>query len=175
MREALLEAIPTTPSALRPSVAAAAEPGPLEGRLASALDRAIGAHPDLRPPTSVVWTLLGIGQTANLVLLVFAVAWTILWVLARPAVDTVELPLIGQLPMPFALLAGALALGFVLARLLSLHAGWVGRRWAGRLAAAIRAGTEEAVAGEAFAVLDRVEAARRALWVAARQADGAAG
>jgi hypothetical protein len=175
VREAMLEALPTTPSALRPSIAAAAEPGPLEGRLASALDRAIGTHPDLRPPTSFLWTLLGIGQTANLVLLVFAVGWTIVWVLARPAVDTVDLPLIGQLPMPFALLALGLALGFVLARLLALHAGWLGRRWAGRLAQAIRAGTEEAVADEAFAVLDRIESLRRALWVAARGADGGRG
>jgi len=175
VREAVLEALPAAPSALRPQLAAASEPGPLEGRLAGAVDRAIAAQPDLRPPTSRLWTLLGLGQTANLVLLVFAVAWIVLWVLARPPVDSVDLPLIGLVPMPFALLALGLVIGFVLARLLALHAGWIGARWARRLGAEIREGAEQAVADEAFAVVDRLEIARRALWVAAREAESATG
>jgi hypothetical protein len=122
----------------------------------------------------VLWNVLGIGQTATVLLLVFAVAWTIVWVLARPPVDAVELPLIGRLPMPFALLALALGSGFVLARLLSLHAGLLGRRWAARLAARVRDAVERAVEDEAFGAVDRVEIARRALWVAAREAQVAA-
>ena len=56
---------------------------------------------------------------------------------------------------------------------IGLAAGYLGRRWARRLADAVRGGVETAVADEAFAALDRVEVARRALWVAAREAEGA--
>jgi len=175
VREAVLESLPAAPSSLRGSLAAAAEPGPLEGRLAAALDRAVAAQPELRPPTSLLWMLLGLGQTANLVLLVFAVVWTILWVLVRPPVDSVDLPLIGRLSMPFALLALGLIIGFVLARLLSIHAGFIGRRWARRVAASVRTGVEAAITDEAFAAVDRVEVARRALSVAAREVEAAAG
>lgn len=175
VREAVLEAIPGTPSALRPSLAAAAEPGALEGRLGAALDRAVAAQPSLRPPTSPLWTLLGLGQTVTLAAIVLGLAWIVLWVLLRPPVDVVVVPLLGRVPMPFALLAAGLASGFVLARLLALHAGFVGRRWAARLADHVRQGVEAAVDGEAFAEVDRVEAARRALWVAGREAEAAAG
>jgi hypothetical protein len=173
VREAVLEAMPATPSALRPGLAAAAEPGVLEGRLAGAVDRAIAAQPDLRPPTSRLWTLLGLGQTLNFALLVFAVAWIVLWVLLRPPVGSIEVPILGPIPVPFALLAVGLVVGFVLARLLALHAGFVGRKWAGRLAASLREHVESAVADEAFAAVDRIEVARRALWVAAREAEAA--
>jgi GTP-binding protein EngB required for normal cell division len=175
VREAVHEALPGTPSALRARLAAAAEPGLLESRLGAALDRSIAAQPELRPPTSRLWSVLGLAQTANLLLLVFAVAWIVLWVLLRPPVDSVEVPLLGALPMPFALLAAGLLAGFVLARLLALHAGMVGRQWAQRLAAHLRTGVEQAVTDEAFDAVDRVEAARRALWVAAREAESAAG
>ena len=174
IREAVHEALPGAPSTIRRRLAAAAEPGLLEGRLAAALDRAVANQPDIRPPTSPLWNLLGLGQTVNLVLLVFAAAWTLLLVLVRTPVDAVDLPLIGRLPMPFALLALALATGFVLARLLSLHAGFLGRRWARRLAERVRSGVETAVADEAFGAVDAVEVARRALWVAARDAEIAA-
>ena len=132
------------------------------------------AHPDLRPPTSKLWTLLGLGQTLNLALLVFAVAWIVLWVLLRPPVGSVDVPILGPIPVPFALLAVGLVIGFVLARLLALHAGFVGRRWAGRLADSLRSQVETAIGDEAFAAVDRIEVARRALWVAAREADAAA-
>jgi hypothetical protein len=173
VREAVLEALPAMPSALRSRLAEAAEPGALEGRLAGAVDRAIAAQPELQPPTSPLWTLLGIGQTLNLALLVFAVAWIVLWVLLRPPVGSIDVPILGPIPVPFVLLAVGLITGFVLARLLALHAGFVGRRWAGRLAAGLRIQVEAAVTDEAFAAVDRLEAARRALWVAAREAEAA--
>ena len=171
VRDAVLEALPATPSALRPRLAEAAEPGALEGRLATSVDRAIAAQPALRPPTSPMWTLLGIGQTLNLALLVFAVAWIVLWVLLRPPVGSIDVPVLGPIPVPFVLLAVGLITGFVLARLLALHAGFVGRRWAGRLAARLRSQVDAAVTDEAFAAVDRLEVARRALWVAAREAE----
>ena len=85
----------------------------------------------------------------------------------------VDVPVLGPIPVPFALLAAGLAIGFVLARLLALHAGFVGRRWAGRLAAGLRSQVETTIGDEAFAAVDRIEVARRALWVAAREAEAA--
>ena len=103
----------------------------------------------------------------------FAVAWIVLWVLLRPPVGSIDVPVLGPIPVPFVLLAVGLITGFVLARLLALHAGFVGRRWAGRLAARLRSQVDAAVTDEAFAAVDRLEVARRALWVAAREAEAA--
>ena len=78
--------------------------------------------------------------------------------------------MIGQVPVPLVLLAAALLAGWLLARVLSLHAGWVGRRWARALGADVRRAVEQSVAAEAFAGLDRLEDARRRLADAARNA-----
>jgi hypothetical protein len=94
-------------------------------------------------------------------------------VLLRPPVGSIDVPILGPIPVPFVLLAVGLITGFVLARLLALHAGFVGRRWAGRLAARLRTQVDAAVTDEAFAAVDRLEVARRALWVAAREAESA--
>ena len=99
----------------------------------------------------------------------FAVAWIVLWVLLRPPVGSIDVPILGPIPTPFALLGVGLVVGFVLARLLAIHAGFVGRRWAGRLAERLRSQVESAVTDEAFAAVDRLEVARRALWIAARE------
>ena len=175
VREAVLEALagdavraPTAPRGRRPS------PGALEGaagdRGRSRDRRAAGAPPADEPDLD---RCSGIGQTLDLALLVFAVAWIVLWVLLRPPVGSIDVPVLGPIPVPFVLLAVGLITGFVLARLLALHAGFVGRRWAGRLAARLRTQVDAAVTDEAFAAVDRLEVARRALWIAAREAETA--
>jgi hypothetical protein len=73
-------------------------------------------------------------------------------------------------PAPFALLLASLLLGFIVARILGAHAGWLGRRWANRLERRIGESIQAAVAGDAFEPLDRLEAARRSLWLASRGA-----
>ena len=174
VREAVLEALPATPSALRPRLAEAAEPGALEGRLAGAVDRAIAAQPDAAAPDEPAVDPAGDRPDAQARLLVFAVAWIVLWVLLRPPVG------IDRGPDPRAGAGAvraarhrALVAGFMLARLLVLHAGFVGRRWAGRLAARLRGQVDSAVTDKAFAAVDRLEAARRALWIASREAEAA--
>jgi hypothetical protein len=94
--------------------------------------------------------------------------WVALWVFVKFPVDSIVLPVIGQVPAPFVVLVVALAAGYVLARLLGLHAGWVGRRWAHRLAGDIQSNVEREVANSAFEVVDGIETERRALWAAAR-------
>ena len=63
--------------------------------------------------------------------------------------------------------------GYVLARLLGVHAGWLGRRWARRLSADVRAGVRDEVSAHAFAPIARIEAARDRLAQASIRAEGA--
>jgi hypothetical protein len=96
--------------------------------------------------------------------LLFAVAWiVILFVSGGVPVATFELPLLGPLPMPLGLLAASLLVSVLLGWILALHAGWVGRRLADRVAERTEAAVRDAIATDAFAGLDRVEAARRVI------------
>ena len=116
--------------AVRPALAATMEPVPLRQGLEQAVDRAVAGLERLQAPTSRWWSLLGLLQTLAAIAIAVSAAWVVLWILARPIVDTVEVPIIGSVPMPFAALLVSILVGYLLARLLGLHAGWVGRRWA---------------------------------------------
>lgn len=149
--------------AVRPALAAALEPTTLRRDLERAVDRAVAGRERLEAPSSRWWPIVGFLQTVTTAAIVLSVAWIILWVLARPPVDSVAVPVLGPVPMPFAALVVSLFLGYVLARVIGLYAGWLGRRWAARL----RADVEAAVAREiehAFEPLDRLETARQTLW-----------
>ena len=163
VRRAITDALPRVPPALRARYAAAGEGRDLEARLAKAIDRVVLRHADAEAPSSRLWPTIGLLQTANTLLLVFAVAWVILWVIARPEVASYDLPVLGPVPAPMVLLFVALAAGYILARLLGLHAGWLGHRWARRLSGEIRTAVQEVVAADAFAPIARIEAARAAL------------
>jgi hypothetical protein len=87
----------------------------------------------------------------------------VLWVLTRPPVETVDLPILGDVPMPFVALVVTLFVGYVLARVLGLHAGWVGRRWAKRVRDRVTAAVRDEVTERGLAPLDALEDARRRL------------
>jgi len=78
-------------------------------------------------------------------------------------VATVELPLLGPVPLPLVMLAGSIVVSATLGLVLSVHAGWIGRRLGDRLAERVRAEVTDAVATAGLAGLDRVEAARRTI------------
>ena len=168
IRRTIADALPSVPPALRSSYAAASEGPDLERRLGDALDRVVSRQA-MEAPTSRVWPVIGLAQTANTLVLVFAVAWVILWVLARPEVTSYDLPVLGPVPAPMVLLFVALAVGYILARLVSLHAGWVGRRWTRGISSSVRSAVRAVVEAEAFAPLARVEQARSALGTAWRR------
>ncbi len=172
VRRTIVDALPSVPPPLRARYAAASEGRDLERRLEAALDRVIARHSDLQAPTSRFRPVIGLLQTANTLLLIFAAAWAVLWVIARPEVASYDIPVLGPIPAPMALLFVGLAAGYILARLLSLHAGWLGRRWARGITGEIRRVVGDLVAGEAFAPLARVEAARERLGAAWRRVSG---
>ena len=167
IRSALSEPLRTAAPATRAVVAGSTEPAQLEAGLAAAVDRAVALR-GRDVPTSRVWPLIGLLQTTATLVLAFATVWVVLWVFVKFPVDSVTLPVLGVVPIPFLLLTGALLAGYLLARLLGLHAGFVGRRWARGLRADVRAGVEREVEASAFAGLDRLEAARRVLWSTSR-------
>lgn len=152
------------PPAVRRSLAGALETTELRRGLEGAVDRAIARRERLEPPSSALWPIVGLLQTLATAALVFSVAWVILWVLARPPVDVVVVPLLGRVPVPFAALVASLVVGYALARIIGTHAGWLGRRWARRIRGEIAATVEREVADHALAPLDRLETARRQLW-----------
>jgi len=156
IRAAVAEPLRTAPPAVRGRLASAFDPAAIEQGLGRAVDRAIVTH-DEPPPSSAVWALLGILQTLVTLGLVATVVWVVLWVLVKFPVDSVVLPAIGRAPAPLVALLALLAAGYVLARLLGAHAGWLGRRWARGLAADVRANVARDVGSAAFADLDAVD------------------
>lgn len=167
LRLALAEPRRAAAPLVRPALAATVEPTRLRPNLEAAVDRAV-ARRDRTVPSSRLWTAIGFLQTLATAAIAFSVAWTILWVIARPPVDSANLPVLGLVPMPLVALVASLLVGYLLARSLGLHAGWVGRRWAGRLRGEIATAVEREVADHGLEPLDRLEAARRALWEATR-------
>jgi GTP-binding protein EngB required for normal cell division len=163
LRTAMVDAASAVPAPARGRVLEALGAPTAEGDLARVLDRAASGEVEI--PSSRIWPVIGALQMAVGGILVFAVAWVVVLFVAGASIPvaTLEAPLLGPIPMPLALLTGAVILSALLGWLLNLHAGWVGRRVAGR----VRAGTATAVRGAvmrgAFAGLDRVEGARRTI------------
>jgi hypothetical protein len=157
------------PAAMRGTLASSVEPAALSTNLARSVDRAIAARA-ATAPSSRIWTVIGLLQTLATMALIFSAVWVALWIFVKFPVDAVVLPGLGQLPIPFIALVASLLAGYLIARLLGAHAGWVGRRWARGLAREVRDSVGREVETSAFAALDRVEAGRRALWNAARGA-----
>ncbi len=148
---------------VRPAVAAALEPTGLRRGLEGAVDAAIARRDRFEVPSSRWWSLIGLLQTITTAVIVLAVAWIVVWILARPAVDLVEVPVLGRVPIPLAALVVALVVGYVLARLVGWHAGWLGRRWAHRLRDEVSSAVEREIRDHVLGGLDRLEAALRDL------------
>ena len=116
-------------------------------------------------PDSIVWPLVGFIQLLAGAVLLFAIAWY-LAVIFGPGgllVSTVDVPYLGPVPTPLVLLTGSLALSLLLGMLLSVHAGWIGRRMGRKVAARVREAVADAVTTVGFSGLDAVEDARRRL------------
>lgn len=167
VRAALAEPLRVAAPGTRRLLAASTSVDQLERGLGTAVDRAIAADPG-EPPTSAWWTVIGLAQTFATGALVLSAIWVFLWALIKFPADSVVLPAIGQVPVPFVAIVVSIVAGYLLARLLGVHAGWLGRRWAAGLASRIRGNVLAEVGTVVFAPIDALDAARRALWTAAR-------
>ncbi|TME99668.1 MAG: hypothetical protein E6I39_07350 [Chloroflexi bacterium] len=123
-------------------------------------------------PTSALWSVIGIAQYAVTAVLIFSLLWfASLFVIHDAPVSAISLPYLGLVPTPVALLAATLLAGYVLAKLLGLHAGWLGRRWAKRVSARISREVRQRIADDLLVPLEQFEASRGALHQAVRAAD----
>ena len=163
MRLALARPIADATPGLRPRLASLVEPVELRRGLERAVDRSISTLDPLDAPSSRWWSLIGLVQTLATVAIALAAAWVVVWILVRPPAASLDLPVIGLVPMPFAVLVATVLVGYLLARILGLHAGWIGRRWARRVRDRVAASVRQEITDHGFESLDRLEAARRSL------------
>lgn len=163
IRESIAEPIRNAPPALRPALAATLEPTRMRTGLESALDRALAGLGALEPPTSRWWPVIGFIQTLATLGIVLSAVWVVLWILVRPVTASVQLPLIGPVPMPFVALVGFLLAGYVVARVLGAHARWVGKRWGARVRQRVADAIEGEVRDRGFRRVDALDDARRRL------------
>jgi GTP-binding protein EngB required for normal cell division len=171
VREAMVEAAATVPPESRGRVLESLGAPSVERQVERTLDRVTRSEASaVELPRSAVWPVIGALQVVVGALLLFAVAWLVTLFVAGGSVPvaTLDAPIVGPLPMPLALLVGAVLLSALLGWLLGLHAAWVGRRVAARIRSRVEASVRESVVRDAFAGLDAVEAARRAIATALR-------
>jgi ribosome biogenesis GTPase A len=173
LRELITSTLPSVPASLRGTLAALCAPVALEHRLAQTVDRSVaGEAAGFRVPTSALWSVIGAAQYVVTAFLIFSVLWFVsLFYIHDAPVGSINVPYLGPVPTPVALLVVTLLVGYVLAKLLQMHAGWLGRRWAKRVATHISGEVRQRVVDELLVPLDRFEASRAALSRAVSVAD----
>jgi GTP-binding protein EngB required for normal cell division len=161
IRVLVTDILPRVPSETRGAIAALIDSEPLRARLTGAIDAAIAARTaDVRAPTSVVWSVIGALQFVVTAGLLFSGLWIAAVFLLHAPFASVDVPILGPIPTPLVVLATLLLAGYVLARLLGIHAGMLGRRWARRLRVDLSRALEQRLQDVLFARLDRIDAAR---------------
>jgi GTP-binding protein EngB required for normal cell division len=166
VRASVLEAAHGVPAESRAAVLRGLDADELEPIVVRTLDGvARQAAEQLRVPGSWLWPVIGAVQLVIGAVFAFAVAWYATLFLSSGVVPvtTTEVPYLGQVPLPLLLLAGSVAASAVLGFLLGLHAGWIGRRRARRVAEQVRVAVAEAIATAGSAGLERLEAVRARL------------
>jgi hypothetical protein len=110
-----------------------------------------------------LWLAIGVLQFGMAAVFAFAVLWYATLFLSQGLVPvaTVEAPVLGPLPLPLVLLVGSVLISAVLGWVLSLHAGWIGRRTGARVADRVAATVATAVERIGFQKLDAIELGRR--------------
>ncbi len=166
IRALLLEASAGVAPAARPAILATMGADDAETAIGRTLDDLARRQArQLEIGSSVLWPVIGALQLVVGAVFLFAVAWYVTLFVSGGAVPvgTVDAPWIGPVPMPLALLVGAVVVSALLGWILSLHAGLVGRGIARRVQAETVDAVGQAIPRVALAGLLRVEDARRTI------------
>lgn len=172
LRELVAATLPTVPANVRGALATLSTPAVFEQRLADTVDRSLADEAaDFRVPTSWFWSLIGLLQYAVTGVLLFCALWfAALFVIDAAPVGSVDIPYLGALPTPVVLLAATLLVGFLLAQVLRMHAGWLGRRWARRIGERTTREVRARITDSLLLPIERFDTAREQLAKAARGA-----
>ena len=171
IRDLLTSSLAALPAAARPGAATLADTDEIAARLGRATDRAIaGPVGRFETPTSRTWPVIGVAQLIATAAMVAGAVWLLALFASRGNAPTgsLDVPLLGPVPVPAVLIIGGLFGAFLLGRALRWHAARLGRRWAARLSAGITAEVVDAVTGTALAPVAEWDRARLALWQAAQ-------
>jgi GTP-binding protein EngB required for normal cell division len=169
IRRVVTDALAKLPAGARAPAMTALGMDDLEARLVAAIDQAARRSREAaRPPRSFLWGFIGAIQLALGAVLLFAIAWylTIIFGPGGIEVASVEVPYLGPVPVPLVLVVASLVASFIFGAVLSIHAGWIGRRQARLVAARVTEAVENTVFDTAFAPLDRLDEARQRLFAA---------
>jgi len=161
---ALVDAAQALPARSRPALLRTMGADEAEATISRALDdvaRDTSTEVDVRG--SLLWPVVGAVQLVVGAVFLLAVVWYVTLLVAggQVPVGVAELPILGPVPLPLVLVVGSLAVSAMLGFVLSLHAGWIGRRIGRRLAERVRWAVVEAIETRALAGLDRIEEVRR--------------
>lgn len=171
LRDLMTMAVAGLPAPSRPLAASLAGNTSITKALAGAVDRAVGGEPaEFKPPTSRLWPLFGVAQLLATGTLMIGVIWMIALFagVGRAETPLVSVPILGPVPTPVLLVGGGLVAWFVLGRLLGLHAGWLGRRWAAQLRSRVSSEVEERVGETVMSPFVALDEARRSMAAAVR-------
>ena len=161
IRNVIGDLLPRVPSEARGAIATLVDAQALNARITSAIDAAVATRvADVRPPTSVVWSVIGALQYVVTAALLFAGLWIAAVFFLHAPFASVDVPVLGPIPTPLVLLVSLLVAGYVLARLLGAHAGMLGRRWARRLRGDLMRELEARLRDVLFARIDTIDGAR---------------
>ena len=153
--------LPRVPAAARGAIASLIDAEALRARLTAAIDAAVTTRTaDVRPPTSVVWSLIGALQYASPRDCSSPGLWIAAVFLLHAPFASLDVPGPRSDPHAAHRACRAPSRGFLLARLLGAHAGLLGRRWARRLRADLSRELEQRLRDVLFARLDTIDAAR---------------
>jgi hypothetical protein len=164
VRAAMVRESASLPSPSRGTVLAALNAEDMEAGLGQALDQvARDSASDMQVPRSPIWLVIGLLQFATAAVFLFAIIWYVTLFLSQGQVPvaTMEAPILGPLPLPLILLVGSLLISAFFGWVLSLHAGWRGRRIGARVADRVAVAVAHAVERTGFQQLDEIELARR--------------
>ncbi len=166
LRQAYLEATSGMPVEGRAGILRRLDPDAAADGIVTALDSALSASAadfDLRTP--LLWRLLfALQLIASGGVIVAALWYLTLWLSpGELPVGTIEIPEVGPVPAPLALLVASLLVSLVVAGLARLHASWLGRRAARRVMANVQERVAHSIDRQGFEVISRLQVDRSEL------------
>jgi hypothetical protein len=171
IRHLLLEAVGSLPAPTRASLLEGVGSSTTNERLARSVDGVISgsevAFPRLGSP---LWRFAAVGQLLASAMIVAGVVWLVALFASHgvaPAAS-LDLPILGPVPTPAALILGGLLAAFLVSRLLHWHAGRLGQRWAQQVSEAISRAVSGVLDDTLAQLVDGVDGSRRRLWSAMR-------